>query len=288
MRRGSSLTILLIALLLGGVAAFLARNWVEKHSSPVAHEDNTTIVVASGPIAFGATIAASDVREIRWPANARPEGAFSTADELLKDGRRIVISPFVRDEPIVASKVSAPNGRASLSTVIEPGKRAVTVAVDDVRGVAGFIFPGDFVDVALTRTNSNVGPQDYSEVILRHVKVLAIDQMAGERQERPTVAKAVTVEVSPEQALRILLATNIGKLSLILRQPAEMAMAPDAKVTDRDLFGADAAPASTVAENPRPAPMLTQVAYVPPPAVRPPPPSEPATRKITIVRSVKS
>ena len=247
MRRGSSLTILLIALLLGGTAAFLARNWLEKHSSPVAHEDDATIVVASGTMAFGATIAAGDVREIHWPANARPEGAFSTVAELLKDGRRVVLSPFVRDEPIVASKVSAPNGRASLSTVIEPGKRAVTVAVDDVRGVAGFIFPGDFVDVALTRTNSNVGPQDYSEVILQHVKVLAIDQLAGERQERPTVAKAVTLEVTPEQALKTLLATNVGRLSLILRQPAEVAITDEKRITERDL--------SNVFEPEKPAPV---------------------------------
>ena len=86
----------------------------------------------------------------------------------------------------------------------------MTVAVDDVRGVAGFIFPGDFVDVALTRTDNSNGPQNFSEVILQHVKVLAIDQMAGQRQEHPTVAKAVTVEVDPEQALRILLAANVG------------------------------------------------------------------------------
>ena len=137
--------------------------------------------------------------------------------------------------------MSAPDQRASLSAVIEKGKRAVTVAVDDVRGVAGFIFPGDFVDVALTRTDNSAGPQNFSAVILQHVKVLAIDQMAGQRQEHPTVAKAVTVEVDPDQALRILLAANVGKLSLILRQPAEVALAPDAKITDRDLFGADEA-----------------------------------------------
>ena len=162
---------------------------------------------------------------------------------MVKDGRRIVVSPFVSDEPIIASKVSAPNQRASFSAVIEQGKRAVTVAVDDVRGVAGFIFPGDFVDVVLTRTNNSDGPQDFAQVILQHVKVLAIDQMAGERQEHPMVAKAVTVEASPDEALRILLATNVGKLSLILRRPAEVAMAPDAKVTDRDLFGGEAPPA---------------------------------------------
>lgn len=275
MRRGSSLAILLIALLLGGVAAFLARNWLESHSHPVASEDDTTIVVAKGPMAFGATIAASDVREIHWPAGARPDGAFSTVDELLKDGRRVVLSPFVRDEPIVASKVSAPNGRASLSTVIEPGKRAVTVAVDDVRGVAGFIFPGDFVDVALTRTNSNTGPQDYSEVVLQHVKVLAIDQIAGERQERPTVAKAVTLEVTPEEALKILLATNVGRLSLILRQPAEVAMTLGKRITERDL--------SNASEPEKPAPPQPA-----PPAKDPSPAPVPEkVRKVTVVRALK-
>ena len=256
------------------------------------------IAVASRALAFGAPIAADDVKQIAWPAKSIPQGAFASYAELVKDGRRLVISPFVGDEPIIASKVSAPNQRASLSTAIEKGKRAVTVAVDDVRGVAGFIFPGDFVDVVLTRTNNNVGPQDFAEVILQHVKVLAIDQMAGERQERPTVAKAVTVEVDPEQALRILLATNVGKLSLILRQPAELAVVPDAKVTDRDLFGGDAAEAPTTAESPKPPPAPSQMAYLqPPPAPAPlppaagpptPPATDPPTRTITIVRSVKS
>ena len=129
-------------------------------------------------------------------------------------------------------------------------------------------------------------------MILQHVKVLAIDQMAGERQERPTVAKAVTVEASPDQALRILLATNVGKLSLILRQPAEVAIAPDARVTDRDLFGGEAPQEPTVPVSPSPPPTVSQVSYVPQPpaAVRapPPPPSEPTTRKVTVVRSVRS
>jgi pilus assembly protein CpaB len=289
-RRSTNLAILMVAVFLGGLAAFLARSWLQNHSEPSDAGQTESIVVASRALAFGAPIAPDDVKEIAWPAKSRPHGAFANFAELVKDGRRIVISPFVGDEPIIASKVSAPNQRASFSTVIEKGKRAVTVAVDDVRGVAGFIFPGDFVDVVLTRTNNSAGPQDFAEVILQHVKVLAIDQMAGERQERPTVAKAVTVEVTPEQALRILLATNVGKLSLILRQPAELAIAPDAKVTDRDLFGGDATQASTPAEIPRPPPTLSQVAYIPPPpppAIRPPP-TEPATRKITIVRSVKS
>ena len=294
-RRNTNLAILMVAVILGAVAAFLARSWLQSHSGHADADQTASILVANRSLAFGASIAADDVKVIAWPAKSRPQGAFADFAELVKDGRRIVLSPFVSDEPIIASKVSAPNQRASLSTVIEKGKRAVTVAVDDVRGVAGFIFPGDFVDVVLTRTNNGVGPEDFAEVILQHVKVLAIDQMAGERQERPTVAKAVTVEVSPEQALKILLATNVGKLSLILRQPGELAMAPDAKVTDRDLFGSDAAQPLVAAENPSPPPpTLSQVAYLPPPpppAIRPsapPPAADPPTRTIIIVRSVKS
>jgi pilus assembly protein CpaB len=299
MHRSTNLAILFVAVILGGFAAFLARSWLQSHSTGTDAQKTVPILVATDALAFGAPIGAKDVREIDWPAQSSPEGAFANFAELTKNGRRITLSPFVRDEPIISSKVSAPDQRASLSAVIEKGKRAVTVAVDDVRGVAGFIFPGDFVDVVLTRTDNSAGPQNFSAVILQHVKVLAIDQMAGQRQEHPTVAKAVTVEVDPEQALRILLAANIGKLSLILRQPAEVALAPDAKITDRDLFGSDEAQASLPAAqmqpaafqpDPPPGPTLppggaTLPGAIPPP---PPPPPETNTRKITVFRSVKS
>ena len=147
MRRSTNLAVLTIAIILGAVAAFLARSWLQSHSARPDTDQMASIVIASRALAFGVPIGADDVREIAWPAKSRPQGAFANFAELAKDGRRIVISPFVGDEPIIASKVSAPNQRASLSTAIEKGKRAVTVAVDDVRRVAGFIFPGDFVDV---------------------------------------------------------------------------------------------------------------------------------------------
>ncbi len=294
MRRSTNSIILVVAVILGGFAAFLARSWLQSHSARADAQKTVPILVATDTVAFGAPIGAKDVREIDWPAQSSPEGAFANFAELTKDGRRIALSPFVRDEPIIASKVSAPDQRASLSALIEKGKRAVTVAVDDVRGVAGFIFPGDFVDVALTRTDSSNGPQNFSAVILQHVKVLAIDQMAGQRQEHPTVAKAVTVEVDPDQALRILLAANVGKLSLILRQPAEVALGPDAKITDHDLFGTDEAPAALPAVQAQPAAFQTD----PPPGALPPggatlpgaipPPPDANTRKITVFRSVKS
>jgi pilus assembly protein CpaB len=272
MRRTNSLIILFIALVMGGIAAYLANSWLRSHSAPAPVATETaTIVVANFAIPFGTPIAPDNVREIAWPADALPQGAFSHVADIVKDGRRLVLSPFVRDEPIVASKVTEPNAHASLSTIIEPGMRAVTVPVDDVRGVAGFISPGDFVDIALTRTVT-AGPEagPVSEVVLQHVKVLAIDQTSNEHQDAPKVAKLVTLEVTQEQALKILLAVNVGRLSLILRQASEVAVAPQARVGVSDLF---------TGEVPSSEPQAA-------PPVAPPPESD--LRKVTVVRSMRS
>ena len=226
--------ILLLALGMGGLAAFLARDWLAIHTAGEAPPPVATVVVATVPLGFGAQITADNIAAVPWASTTLPDGAFSTVQELVKDGRRIVLTPLVRNEPIVRAKVTEPGQRGSLSTLIEEGKRAVTVAVDDVRGVAGFIFPGDFVDVALTRSDNRAGIENSAEVILDHVKVLAVDQLAGDRQERPTVAKAVTLELNPDQALKVLLATNVGKLSLILRQAAEEEAGVSRRVTEKN------------------------------------------------------
>jgi len=276
MRTGTNFLILLLALVMGGIAAFLARDWLASHAGTnIAEAQSSTVVVATAPLGFGAPITSSNVAQVAWPANMVPEGTFTTVQDLLKDGRRVVMSPLTKGEPVLRSKVTEAGQRGSLSTLIEEGKRAVTVSVDDVRGVAGFIFPGDFVDVVLTRTNSSEGPQSFSEVILQHVKVLAIDQLAGEQQQRPTVAKAVTVELTSEQSLKILLATNVGKLSLILRQTAEGQLGPMQRVTERDLFTGEAPAAAPAAAAPAaPAPVAAPVI-------------EPSTRTVTIVRGMK-
>ena len=127
----------------------------------------------------------------------------------LEQGRRTALALIARNEPILRSKITAPNQPATLSSMLTPGKRAVTVRVDDVRGVAGFIQPGDLVDVVLIRTEAESrNNQSYSDIILQAAKVLAIDQITGERTDKPTVAKAVTLEVGPEDAQKILLATQ--------------------------------------------------------------------------------
>ena len=220
--RPNNVIILFLAIVMGGIAAFLARNWIESHSRALAAGDLLgTLVVAAKPLGFGAEVMDDAISEICWVAKTIPEGAFLSKEDLLKDGRRVVLSPLERGEPILRSRITGPGQRALLSTLLEEGKRAVTVRVDDVRGVAGFILPGDYVDVVLIAEGTPPQRENYSDILLQHVKVLAVDQLASERQEQPTVAKAVTVEVTPDQAQKLLLATNIGKLSLILRRPEE-------------------------------------------------------------------
>lgn len=281
--RGNNLLILSVAIVLGIVAAVLARNWLASHARS-DHAATGTIVVATKPLAFGSQLTVDNTLEIPWSTAALPEGAFATKAALLKDGRRMTLALITKNEPILRSKITAANQPATLSSMLAPGKRAVTVRVDDVRGVAGFIQPGDLVDVVLIRTMAESRTNDsYAEVILQSAKVLAIDQITGEHTEQPTIAKAVTLEVGVEEAQKILLATNIGRLSLILRQPAEANADSVRRVTERDLDNRPA-PAQLPVQ---PAP----VAVAPAPAVAKPAPAKPVehhTAQITVWHGMKS
>jgi pilus assembly protein CpaB len=276
--RSNNLIILVVAVALGGIAAFLARNWLASHAH-FAQAGTGTIVVAATPLTFGAQLTAENLDEIPWSTRALPEGAFATKQEVLKEGRRMALASIAHNEPILRGKITAPGQRATLSSILEPGKRAVTVRVDDVRGVAGFIQPGDRVDVILIRTEMDSRKNESSsDIILQSAKVLAIDQITGERTEQPTIAKAVTLEVSPEEAQKILLATNIGRLSLVLRQPDEAGAVKRVTETDLGYTPVQPKPIST--------PPPLQVVRAPPPP--PPPAPTPRTRRITIWHGMKS
>jgi pilus assembly protein CpaB len=280
--RNNNLIILVVALVLGGIAAVLARNWLANHARS-SQAGVGTIVVAAAPLAFGTQLTAQNITEIPWSTSVLPQGAFATKQALLKDGRRMALALIARNEPILLSKVTAPNQPATLSSMLEPGKRAVTVRVDDVRGVAGFIQPGDLVDVVLIRTEAESrSNESYSDIILQSAKVLAIDQVTGERTEQPVIAKAVTLEVNVEDAQKILLAANIGRLSLILRQPAQASNDPAQRVTEQDL--GDAA----MSMKPIVTPLPTPAVVAPPP---PPPVARPVaarTRRITIWHGLRA
>jgi pilus assembly protein CpaB len=275
MRNTTAITIV-VALAMGGGAAVLARSWLQLQTNALAaNQPAGHVVVAAEPLAYGTVVTPDSIVEIPWYANTLPDGAFASKDDLLQGGRRTVLYPLKRGEPVLRSRITGAGQRASLAALLEDGKRAVTVRVDDVRGVAGFVLPGDFVDLVMIADEPSSKRQSYSDILLEHLKVLAIDQIASEGEEKPTVARAVTLEVTKEQAQKVLLATNVGKLSLLLSRPNESAGDPNRRIGERDI-------GRTIPEPVRP------VAPPPPPpvAAAPAPPSNQV--KITIMRNGES
>lgn len=264
--RNRALVMLGLALVLGVLSVFLVQDWLQRQVQPAAPTGPALalkqIVVARTALAFGNRLGREHVQLIEWPAGSVPPGAFHSIEEVLgeKDDR-VVLRPIEPNEPILASKVSGLGGRATLSTIIADEMRAVTIRVNDVLGVAGFILPGDRVDVMLTRELSRGDP--ITDVLLQNVKVLGIDQEASENKEQPRVARAVTLEVDSPQAQKLTLASRVGTLSLALRNHANAESEIAKTITVRDLkVGGVPEPAKSAPVRRRAAPPVDPLASV--------------------------
>jgi len=215
--RNTSLIILVAAVILGLVAVVGVRGVMLSRSGGGAKVAMTTVVVARKALEFGNELSAEALQEREWPTDAVPEGSFAKIDEVVGSERRVALRSIAVGEPVLKEKVSGFGGRAALSQVIAEGHRAVAVRISDVSGAGGFILPGDKVDVLLTLSVTNDRLDTVTNILLQNIRVLAIDQEADESTGGAIVAKAATIEVLPEDAQRIALATNIGTLSLSLR-----------------------------------------------------------------------
>ena len=236
MRFGSATTVV-IAVLFGLLAVVLARSLLQ--AGPSGEATHRTLVVASRPIPFGSPLGTDNLRTVPWASDTQLDGSFLSVSDVTRDGRRLAVVSFQPNEPILMGKVTPPNGRATLSTQIGTGMRAVSIRVDEVRGVAGFVSPGDRVDVILTRGEAaSTDAGAYADVLLQDARVLAVDQIATDRQDKPTVARAVTLELPIADAQKVVLAQGIGRLSLLLRQVGEAEQASTARVTAAALTGA--------------------------------------------------
>ena len=237
--RASSIVSLAVAIGLGGAAAVLSKGLLQGGAAgSVPAAPARMAVVAAQQLPFGTPLSPDNLKEIPWPSENIPEGAFSSVTDLLKEGRRLALTNIQKDEPVLSSRITGANQRATLSTLIDEGMRAVSVKVDEVRGVAGFILPGDRVDVVLTRgenANAADGNAGFADVLLQNTKVLAIDQLASDREDKPSVARAVTLEVNAEQAQKVILAQGVGRLSLVLRQTGATAPEPARRVMASEL-----------------------------------------------------
>ncbi len=238
--RTNTLVMLVIAVIFGSIAVYIANIWLANQErqaaqvAPAANVETSTIVVASTNLPFGSSLTTDNLREIPWPRTSLPEGSFATITEITSSGRRVALSPISPNEPILKWKVSGPDARASLSAVVTAGMRAVAVRVNDVVGVGGFVLPGDRVDVLYTRGGGN-DEDSSTDILIQNVRVLAIDQLADEKSSDPVIAKVATLEVTTLDAQKIALAQTTGSLSLTLRSAGSLDRAPAQRIVEQEL-----------------------------------------------------
>ena len=260
--RTSTIVMIAFAVLFGVLAVFVAQTWLnsqaeqrmrslEANKKPVS---TRTIVVAAKPLRFGNELTAAQLREVAWPEASLPAGSFAKIENVLTGGKRVALTAIEPNEPVLSSKITGPGQRATLSAMLRDGLKAATIRVNDIDGVGGFVLPGDHVDVSLTRQVDKTNAS--SEVVLQNVRVLAIDQIADERVEKPAVVKAVTLEVDVIGAQKLSLAASIGSLSLMLRKAGEANNQYTRRLTLSDL----GTPSTPVAQQSKPATGMTTVA----------------------------
>lgn len=237
-----------------------------------------SVVVAKFPIQLGAKINADQLALVQMPNGSAPDGAFNSIEKVV--GRVAITNINVR-EPLTSYKLAIEGAAGGLSAVIPEGYRAMTVKVDDVVGISGFVMPGSFVDVVAVITPDDQATNNpVSKIVLQNIKVLAngqnIDQPKDGRET--TNVKAVTLQVTPDQAERLALATNEGKLQLVMRNFGDQDPSETPGANKRTLLSGEAysyTPPTPRSETPRPvapAPMASspRIIYEPAPQMREP------------------
>jgi pilus assembly protein CpaB len=275
MARIRILMVLVLALTAGGILAVGTYNYSQKGPVQAATMPTKPVVVAAADMDIGAELRREDIRMIDWPANAVPSNAISDPNEVV--GRGLVL-PVIQNEPILPMKLASKEAGAGLPPVIPPGMRAVSVRVNEVIGVAGYVTPGTRVDVVATVSPTQNHQDMTSKVILTDVAVLA----AGTKIERdtekdePVPVNVVTLLVTPDESERLTLAANEGKIQLALRNPLDREAPKTLGIRPAALLGS-AVPARPL---PRALPKPVQQAAAPAPAA-----PEPTT--VEIIRGDK-
>ncbi len=243
--RFSTLVSLFVSLMLAAGAVFGVRAYLADQQIRLAalgkKSQEKTLIVAAKAMRFGDRVRAENLKVIPWLSNETPAGSFQTVEEVVGDDTepRYVMAAIDPGEPVLTSKITGAGERATLSAALDQGMKAISIRVNDVLGVAGFVRPSDRVDVLLTRVtrNENNDEQTFVDVLLQGVKVLAVDQTADERKDEPSVVKTVTFEVTTDEAQRLTLGANIGTLSLALRNIASSSVENTRRLSIADLGG---------------------------------------------------
>jgi pilus assembly protein CpaB len=249
MKNVRALVMLLVAAVAGLGAVAVASRWLVERSSGMTAK----VAVAAIDINLGQRLNPEFIKMIDWPSGSVPPGAFTDAQKL--DGR-VMKNSVLRGEPILDGKLTPVGTVGGLSAVIAEGRRAITVRVNDVIGVAGFALPGNYVDIIVSTQQENGGKQSsskddsISKIVLEKILVLAVAQEVGRDETKPKVVNAVTLEVTPDQAEKLDLARSVGTLSLVLRNQVDTATLATDGATKFTLLGTQAPVAASAPSAP--------------------------------------
>ena len=251
MKNQRAMIMMALAVVLGLLAVALAARWLL--NAPVASAGK--IVVAKSDIDIGQRLTPMLFTVVDWPTASVPKGAFGDPQPL---NGRVLRSSLLAGEPVSEAKLAPVGTLGGLSALITEGKRAITVRVNDVIGVAGFALPGNYVDIIVSTemvsdpNAAQARARSISKIVLERILVLAVAQEVSRDETKPKVVNAVTLEVTPEQAEKLDLARSVGTLSLALRNQIDPAASATAGATKENLLPAPAASPVVVRAPPRP------------------------------------
>jgi pilus assembly protein CpaB len=218
--RNRIVAVMAIAILAGGSLAYGTYNFMQAAPAQAASMPTQPVVVAAADLQLGTALTKDDLQVVAFPQGAVPEGTFSQPDDLI--GRGLIV-PLVKNEPVLGAKLASKEAGAGLPPVIPEGMRAVSVRVNEVVGVAGYVLPGNRVDVVATASPTESRSDTTSKVVLSNVQVLTAGTRMeqGQDDNKPTQVTVVTLLVDPEAAERLALASTEGKIQLALRNPLD-------------------------------------------------------------------
>jgi pilus assembly protein CpaB len=258
MKRYRQVVLLLLALGSGSLAAYLALAYIREHSTPLmaAEPKYGQVALATHDLPVGAIVGPQDVKLVDWPANARPAGFGGSVDEVVGRG---VITAVQQNEPLLATKLAGKGSGGGLPIIIGDGMRAVSVRVDEVVGVAGFVLPGTRVDVLVSlNPPSNAPGEATTRVLLQNVRTIAAGQTVQHDLEgKPQTVTVITLLVTPDQAEALILAATQGRIQLALRGALDTLRTATAGARLNALFGAPPRPAVSVSRVQRNVPIPT-------------------------------
>ena len=256
MFKGRGILLIAVSVVMAVGAAYTANRWVSAQVVGEKEFEGTRVVAAAMDIPYGTKVESRHLRYVEIPDDMAPSGFFTSAEDV--EGTVATVG-IARGEILIANRFAAHTSGSTLAALVGENMRALTVRVNDVIGVAGFLLPGNRVDVLASRKSNN--QRATTETILRDIKVLAVDQTASTEKNEPVIVRAVTLEMTPKQTEVLVKAREEGSIQLTLRNPLEAEPEPEPE--------------------PMPAPVKKRV------AVKKPAPVRDSSTTVTIIRGTK-